>query len=1622
MEINMTTPCAEFGSAKRIRTRKRSQGKSRSRKSRFATVERLETRQLLAASIAQPASFLDGDIPVLESAETSTRQMRSESRFVQVAHVKLERGEPGAEFGSSAGEKTISYWFKPNQRYRVEFATRNYVDPVVTHFSIYENRTKYSRPEKTWYGAWKDEGPISARYNGAFGQKGGRLTLGWYLSDYLSRAPNVHFDVKIFAYQTVKPSSNIRLDRLELVELSDARDQQIELEYTHTRNKASGSKPIVAEFWFLNADGIGIRKFAESELDARAGRHLTTLPSSLLRDIPEGAASIAAIADRSNQLSETDETDNFLETDLPGSLVNTRLQVKRLEWITTGANKDGVRIQYRLQKGNMPLDLRPAAKFYWSHSPVVPNADEPAFEKELDWTKRDGSLEVSPSSLGRTWRGEPYLIATIEMPSEIAREEYRVRRKYSNVAAHDGFVSPALGMTAKAPAKIKVASWLAQHERIIRSTAKRFRISNEALAAALAYQALTVSDNDSELVDLFGYDAMAVEATAKYRRGLITPKIESQRGEPLNATETIRYVAGIMRGYAFEAKRQGFDINRDVETLTSLFSNQSRRGTSNNPQALYTGIRPTLLPKGGRIVEADPTINLGNPLFTEYVEEAREQFKVHSWRQVPFRRSEQTFVLVHGFQSSPAAWSVDMAGSLRSRFPSSNILIVDWSKIAYELPWNYHIPAGLTAAVGREIGNRLARDARIKIDPSKLHFIGHSLGAHVSGAAATAVRKALDVDVQQVTGLDPAGPYGIPASFKGLPTPYRLDPSDAKRVVALHTTNVLGFGSELGDLDVRVNWNKTSQPGEWHFVGNHSYAPELLRQLIEGYQFGQSSSSVLGTHLDWGDVLNSVAIGAVHVNTVEIPDSGFGVFVSPQHLVVRGALDTTGDSEFQGVSNSVSGLGSSQAKKFRVGIQKSRVIKKGDSAVTLVTLNRPIAGIRPINANGKNFKRTFKGLALPGRLAQDVQRWVAVDTHRSGHINLGTANYYFKRLKENGRQLQANRQIANWVKDNSTFLSEALVRTGRRNTRLVQGDINNDLEIDSNDHTALRDLIAKSRSMTAENRRVALLIADLNGDQQLDARDLTLMQQKIESEQADFQANTDQVSVIGGLSTRINVLSNDNVHDKRTTKVTWIDEAANGKAEVIDGRIHYQPRTGFVGEDAIRYIIESEDGRLSEALLRINVLTAHIDEGVLQINGSAANDNVELSEQNGWINVDIDGHTATINRDTIRSIRFEGHEGDDRFLNHTSKPSFASGGAGNDELVGGSGIDEFFGNLGNDSLSGGGGADRLFGESGNDRLFGGRGADFLFGGDGADFLSGQRGHDELDGGDHDDHLIGGLGNDLIRGGQGNDTLEGQDGDDRLEGGVGNDTLYGNAGHDVMYGNAGNDYMFGETGRDTMRGGYGDDFLRGDQGHDDLNGGYGNDHLQGSSGNDTLRGEEGNDTLEGQTGDDHLEGGAGNDVLYGNAGNDSMYGNAGNDAMFGETGHDFMRGGHGDDFLRGDQGNDKLIGGYGNDHLQGEDGDDDIEGNAGNDFVEGGAGNDHIRGGAGVDSLYGNGGNDLLSGGALTDYIFGGHGNDRLFGDEGNDYLAGGRGDDFLDGWSDNWWSRRKRRFGGWIWR
>ncbi|XP_005387909.1 PREDICTED: inactive pancreatic lipase-related protein 1 [Chinchilla lanigera] len=157
-----------------------------------------------------------------------------------------------------------------------------------------------------------------------------------------------------------------------------------------------------------------------------------------------------------------------------------------------------------------------------------------------------------------------------------------------------------------------------------------------------------------------------------------------------------------------------------------------------------------------------------------------------------FQTTRKTRFIIHGFiDKGDESWVTDMCKAM-FEVEEVNCVCVDWRKGSQT---TYTQAANNMRVVGAQVAQMLnILLTNYSYSPSKVHLIGHSLGAHVAGMAGSRTP-----GLGRITGLDP-----VEASFEGTPEEVRLDPSDADFVDVIHTDAAplipfLGFGtSQLG--------------------------------------------------------------------------------------------------------------------------------------------------------------------------------------------------------------------------------------------------------------------------------------------------------------------------------------------------------------------------------------------------------------------------------------------------------------------------------------------------------------------------------------------------------------------------------------------------------------------------------------------------------------------------------------------------------------------------------------------------------------------------------------------------------------------------------------------------------
>ena len=303
----------------------------------------------------------------------------------------------------------------------------------------------------------------------------------------------------------------------------------------------------------------------------------------------------------------------------------------------------------------------------------------------------------------------------------------------------------------------------------------------------------------------------------------------------------------------------------------------------------------------------------------------------------PIDPNQNTYVVTHGYQNTggnaknnftPEPWISDMAQAIRDKDPNANIIVTDWESGAKPLGLigvDYSIAAGNT----REVGNQLAQYLRDQgVDPNKTELIGHSLGAHISGFAGAQFRQLTGNLINRIVGLDPAGPefttrdilntlftppigglFGITGVVKEpVPPSDRLDPTDAKQVIAEHSApNTFGYKDQIGTKDIYYNKNQVLQPGALTPIDNHGYAPKGHTELIKGASFPQKD----GTRFDLNR-LQSPETGRIDIDTTNpnFTVSTSGTFEGGSNKFSLGIPEFVSFVQFDGIPRTLIGTNS----------------------------------------------------------------------------------------------------------------------------------------------------------------------------------------------------------------------------------------------------------------------------------------------------------------------------------------------------------------------------------------------------------------------------------------------------------------------------------------------------------------------------------------------------------------------------------------------------------------------------------------------------------------------------------------------------------------------------------------
>ncbi|XP_042243641.1 pancreatic lipase-related protein 2-like isoform X2 [Homarus americanus] len=153
--------------------------------------------------------------------------------------------------------------------------------------------------------------------------------------------------------------------------------------------------------------------------------------------------------------------------------------------------------------------------------------------------------------------------------------------------------------------------------------------------------------------------------------------------------------------------------------------------------------------------------------------------------------ARQTFIIIHGFLGwGNEAWILQLKDKLLN-MSDCNVISVDWPAGSEWILLTYYTAVKDVPYVAQDttllLENLVTQKA---LNLKYVHFIGHSLGAHVSGLAG----KPFKGEIGRITGLDPAG-----LEYHQVPAKERIDSSDAKYVDIMHTNGCYNFWNPWGD-------------------------------------------------------------------------------------------------------------------------------------------------------------------------------------------------------------------------------------------------------------------------------------------------------------------------------------------------------------------------------------------------------------------------------------------------------------------------------------------------------------------------------------------------------------------------------------------------------------------------------------------------------------------------------------------------------------------------------------------------------------------------------------------------------------------------------------------------------
>jgi large repetitive protein len=582
--------------------------------------------------------------------------------------------------------------------------------------------------------------------------------------------------------------------------------------------------------------------------------------------------------------------------------------------------------------------------------------------------------------------------------------------------------------------------------------------------------------------------------------------------------------------------------------------------------------------------------------------------------------------------------------------------------------------------------------------------------------------------------------------------------------------NFESFGVALGDLDGDGDLDAfvacgRYQPDRVWLNDGHGHFSDS-GQALGGFQYGNRVA--LGDLDGDGDLDAVVANSANTVSQVWLNNS-LGVFSAGQTLTLNGLDVALGDVDGDGdldVLLSVSGgtrvwrnngaATFSDSGQLLSGYRTSLALGDldGDGDLDLFAANSD-QGNRVWRNNGAGIF-TDSGQSLGSRRAPSV---ALGDLDGDGDLDAFIAN----------GQSQGNRVLFNqsapiadaggpYVIDEGSALTLDASGSSDPDTASLtyRWDVDGDGDFDGNvsgvaPTLTWADLVALGIKDGPDSRTITVQVSDGISS---DTASATLTVNNVAPTITAFTSDSplEDPAIQGDTVSISGAFTDPGTFDSHTAVVDWGDGSPletvtisenNGSGSVSGSHVY---STG--GLFGATLTLADDDGGVDQAAVTVVVSGARINNGVLEIVGTQAADNIIVTDGNGQFRVTtsfLAGPPLTFNGGGVQSIHILGLGGNDNIViaGNISIPAFIEGGDGNDQITSGAGNDLVLAGAGDDSVSAGDGNDIVIGGGGNDNLDGGTGSNILIGGAGSDTLSGGSGDDLLIAGftSYDDNLV-----------------------------------------------------------------------------------------------------------------------------------------------------------------------------------------------------------------------------------------------------------------------------------------